>query len=48
MVEVSEDRRRQGVATRLVRELEREFPGDEIDWGMMTEEGAALREAVED
>lgn len=46
MVEVAEEFRRQGIGAELVRELQRKFPDTEIDWGMLTAEGAALREAL--
>jgi predicted GNAT family acetyltransferase len=42
MIEVPESARRQGNATRLLQALQNEFPGVEIDWGSLTEEGAAL------
>jgi GNAT superfamily N-acetyltransferase len=47
---VKPSRRRKGIATALVRELERlnetEFDGQPIRWGMMTPEGAALKESL--
>lgn len=46
MVEVADEMRRQGIGAELVRELQRKFPDAEVGWGMMTPEGAALREAL--
>jgi GNAT superfamily N-acetyltransferase len=46
MVEVEPAYRRQGVATALVRRMQEDFPGQEIEWGMMTPEGVALRDAI--
>lgn len=46
MIDVAEDSQRQGYATQLVQELQRTFPDKEIDWGMMTDEGAALRKSL--
>jgi GNAT superfamily N-acetyltransferase len=50
MIEVEERFQRQGVATELLEALKREFPGREVDPGMMTEQGAAWwsSEAVRD
>jgi hypothetical protein len=46
MVDVPEGMRRQGVGRELVQEMQRRFPGQEIDWGMMTDDGAALRHSL--
>lgn len=46
MVRVDEGSRRMGVGSELVRELQRMFPDQEIRWGMMTDEGSALRESL--
>ncbi|KKM27728.1 hypothetical protein LCGC14_1571820, partial [marine sediment metagenome] len=43
-MEVNPEYRRRGVATRLVKELKKEWPDKKIVWGMMTGEGSALRE----
>lgn len=45
-IEVKEDHRRQGVATALLRELQNLYKSQEIDWGMTTEDGTKLKEAV--
>lgn len=46
MIEVPEGMRRMGIGGELVRELQRRFPDTEIQWGMTTEDGAALRAAL--
>ena len=38
--------RRQGIATRLLRQLQAQYPDTEIEWGMLTDDGRALYEAV--
>jgi len=47
---VGKQYRRQGIGTALMGELERlnkeEFEGRPIKWGMLTEEGAFLRESL--
>lgn len=45
-INTEEEYRRQGIATRLLRELQSLYEGIEIDWGMTTEDGTKLREAV--
>lgn len=42
MIEVAPEFRRQGVATELLRNLQREYPDQEIDWGSLTSEGSQL------
>lgn len=42
MIEVPEAARRQGNATKLLEALQNQFPDVEIDWGSLTEQGAAL------
>lgn len=42
MIEVSEEFRRQGIATEMLKKLQSEFPDVEIDWGSLTEDGAKL------
>lgn len=39
--------RRRGVATGLLREMERDNPGLPVDWGYTSEAGAALKRAWE-
>lgn len=41
-IEVREDYRRRGIARQLVLKLQSIFPDTEIEWGMMTGDGAAL------
>lgn len=43
MIHVAPAARRQGYGTRLVCELQRMFPLSEIEWGYLTDDGAALR-----
>ena len=47
MVSVSEKNRRQGIGRALVQELQSKFPDIEIEWGMLTEDGAALRNSLQ-
>jgi GNAT superfamily N-acetyltransferase len=46
MIEVEPEFQRQGVATALVRRLQQDFPDQELEWGMTTPEGEALRKAI--
>lgn len=46
IIEVLEDYRRRGVATQLLQALQGKYPDKEIEWGMMTEDSAALKAAV--
>lgn len=46
MIEVSPEFRRSGYATQMLRELQARYPEQEIDWGMLTPDGARLREAI--
>ena len=46
MVSVPEGSRRRGLGSSLVKELQRRYPDQEIDWGMMTEDGSALRASL--
>ncbi|NJD04440.1 MAG: DUF3846 domain-containing protein, partial [Ruminiclostridium sp.] len=45
-IEVLEDYRRKSVAAQLLQALQSKYPDKEIEWGMTTEEGTALKEAV--
>lgn len=45
-ITVSPEHRRKGIASRLLKQLQREYPDTEIDWGMTTPEGTALKEKV--
>jgi len=45
-IEVREDVRRTGIATRLLGSLQARFPGIEIEWGYCTPDGAALHAAL--
>lgn len=38
--------RRQGVASMLLARLQREYAGQEIDWGLLTDEGSHLYKAI--
>jgi GNAT superfamily N-acetyltransferase len=42
MIEVAPEFRRQGVATELLRNLQLEYPDQEIDWGSLTADGSQL------
>ena len=44
MIEVFKDRRREGIASRLLDRLEEEEGGKPVGFGMATAEGAALRQ----
>lgn len=46
MIEVPEAQRRKGFASEMLRELQRAYPDQEIDWGSLTPDGAKLREAT--
>ena len=48
MIEVLEDYRRQGIATQMLRYLQGQYPNEEIVWGYLTEDGAALYHALVD
>jgi N12 class adenine-specific DNA methylase/adenine-specific DNA methylase/GNAT superfamily N-acetyltransferase len=45
-IEVLADYRRRSVGTQLLQALQSKYPDREIEWGMTTEDGAALKEAV--
>lgn len=46
MIDVPEQHRRRGIGMSLVKELQRQFPDTEIEWGMLTPEGAALKQSL--
>jgi len=46
IVEVEPDHRRMGFATELVKQLQRQFPNTEIEWGALTEDGKNFRESL--
>lgn len=46
MIDVPASCRRQGFGQALVKELQRQFPETEIEWGMLTQEGDALRRSL--
>ena len=46
MIEVLPEYRRQGIATRLLRNLQSQYPNTEIAWGMLTDDGKALYDAL--
>lgn len=45
-IEVKEEYRHRGVATQLLQALQSKYHGKEIEWGMTTEDGTALKEAI--
>ena len=45
-MQVLEGFRRQGIATQMIRFLQERFPNTEIEWGMLTDDGAAFKDAV--
>jgi Inorganic Pyrophosphatase/ADP-Ribosyltransferase in polyvalent proteins len=46
MVEVKKEHQRKGYGAELVRQLQLDFPDIEIDWGMLTDDGAKLKESM--
>ena len=48
IVEVDKDYQGHGIGRGLITTLQRMYPKVEIFWGMMTDEGAALKEACKD
>lgn len=46
MIEVPEGERRKGHARLMLQRLQAEFPATEIDWGMLTDDGSALKAAT--
>ena len=46
MIRVPESERRKGYGRRLVQRLQTEFPGTEIEWGGLTDDGAALKNSL--
>ena len=46
MIEVLPECRRQGIASRLVRNLQAQYPNTEILWGLLTDDGKALYDAL--
>ncbi|MBC8560781.1 GNAT family N-acetyltransferase [Clostridiaceae bacterium NSJ-33] len=46
MIEILPEYRRQGYATRLLRYLQKQYPDVEIEWGLLTEDGKALYDAI--
>lgn len=46
MVAVDPEYRRQGIATAMIKKLQKEFPDTEINWGSMTDDGSALRKSL--
>ena len=45
-IETKPGYRRQGIAAKLLKDLQKQYPGKEIDFGMTTPEGTKLLEAV--
>ena len=46
MVKVDPEYRRQGIATKLLQELQKKYPDTEIDFGMTTPDGTKLLESI--
>lgn len=46
MIEVDPEHRRQGIATKLMQELQKKYPEAEIDFGMSTPDGTKLLDAI--
>lgn len=46
MIEVLPEYRRRGIATRMLRNLQAQYPETEIAWGMLTGDGKALYDAL--
>ena len=44
---VKHDLKRQGIGTQMINEIKREYPESNINWGMMTPDGSALYESME-
>jgi len=47
-IETAEDMKRQGIATAMINKLKSvmEEDGGQINWGMMADEGAALKQSI--
>ena len=45
-IEVLPEYRRQGIASRLVRNLQSQYPETEIEWGILTDDGKAFYDAL--
>lgn len=46
MIWVSPNARRQKIAVKMLKELQRMFPDSEIDWGYTTDDGSALKRNI--
>jgi hypothetical protein len=46
MVETADSYKRQGIATRMIEQLRKDNPGDALNWGMLTDDGAAFKAKV--
>ena len=46
MIKVNDPYKRQGIATTMLKELQKLFPGTEIHMGMSTEDGSKLLESI--
>ena len=46
MIEVLPEYRSQGIGKKLVAELQRRYPDEEIDWGYQTDSGSALKKSL--
>jgi len=45
-IETAKDMRHQGIATAMINKLKSVMTGNQINWGMMTDEGAALKKTI--
>lgn len=46
-IEVVPDSRGKGIGKDLIRKLQEDYPNSQIEWGMLTDKGAALKESLE-
>lgn len=46
MIEVAPEYRRRGIGTKLLQELQKKYPGEEINFGMATPDGVKLLDAI--
>jgi hypothetical protein len=47
MIKVLDGEKRKGYGTELIKQLQRQYPDNEIDFGMMTDEGSALYKSLQ-
>lgn len=46
MIKVADDEKRKGYGTKLIKQLQKEYPDQEINFGWMTDEGSALYKSL--